>query len=161
MDWAKTTARRDDNIFMSGDSVRLVLENWAKLNDISLVTIHKSNCFWETPKTWVVFFVIWWYLDGGCIGNSRSWKVRNGLSHDAVIKWKHFPRYWPFVRGIHRSTVNSPHKGMWSGFFMFSLICAWTNGCVNNRGAGDLRHTQANYGVTVITPGYLSRLLLS
>ena len=23
-------------------------------------------------------------------------------THDAVIKWKHFPRYWPFVRGIHR-----------------------------------------------------------
>ena len=22
--------------------------------------------------------------------------------HDDVIKWKHFPRYWPFVRGIHR-----------------------------------------------------------
>ena len=26
--------------------------------------------------------------------------------HDDVIKWKHFPRYWPFVRGIHRSPVN-------------------------------------------------------
>ena len=24
------------------------------------------------------------------------------LHHD-VIKWKHFPPYWPFVRGIHRS----------------------------------------------------------
>ena len=23
--------------------------------------------------------------------------------HDDVIKWKHFPRNWPFVRGIHRS----------------------------------------------------------
>ena len=22
--------------------------------------------------------------------------------HDDVVKWKHFPRYWPFVRGIHR-----------------------------------------------------------
>ena len=22
-----------------------------------------------------------------------------------VIKWKHFPRYWPFVRGIHRPPV--------------------------------------------------------
>ena len=32
-------------------------------------------------------------------------------SHDDVIKWKHFPRYWPFVRGIHRSPVNSTHKG--------------------------------------------------
>ena len=33
------------------------------------------------------------------------------LLHDDVIKWKHFPRYWPFVRGINRPPVNSPHKG--------------------------------------------------
>ena len=43
--------------------------------------------------------------------------------HDDVIKWKHFPRYWPFVRGIHRSPVNSSHKGQWCGALMFSLIC--------------------------------------
>ena len=30
-----------------------------------------------------------------------------------VNKWKHFPRNWTFVRGIHRSPVNSPHKGQW------------------------------------------------
>ena len=34
--------------------------------------------------------------------------LQNGISHDDVIKWKHFPRYWPFVRGIYRSPVNSP-----------------------------------------------------
>ena len=44
--------------------------------------------------------------------------------HDDVIKWKHFPRYWPFVRGIHRWPVNSIHKGQWRGALMFSLICA-------------------------------------
>ena len=32
------------------------------------------------------------------------------FSHDDVIKWKHFLRYWPFVRGIHRWPVSSPHK---------------------------------------------------
>ena len=58
------------------------------------------------------------------------------LSHDDVIKWKHFPRYWPFVRGIHRWPVNSLHKGQWHGYLMFSLICAWINGWVNNREAG-------------------------
>ena len=26
-------------------------------------------------------------------------------AHYDVIKWKHFPRNWPFVRGIHRSPV--------------------------------------------------------
>ena len=30
----------------------------------------------------------------------------------------------PFVRGIHRSPVNSRHKGQWRGDLMFSLICA-------------------------------------
>ena len=44
--------------------------------------------------------------------------------HDDVIKWNHFSRYWPFVRGIHRSPVNSPHKGQWRRALMFSLICA-------------------------------------
>ena len=44
-----------------------------------------------------------------------------GSSHDDVIKWKHFPRYWPFVEGIHWSAVNSPHKGQWRGALMFSL----------------------------------------
>ena len=28
--------------------------------------------------------------------------------HDDVIKWKHFPRNWPFVRGIHRSPGEFP-----------------------------------------------------
>ena len=28
-------------------------------------------------------------------------------THDDVIKWKHFPRYWPFLKGIHQSTVDS------------------------------------------------------
>ena len=33
------------------------------------------------------------------------------MIHDGVSKWKHFPRYWPFVRGIHRWLVDSPYKG--------------------------------------------------
>ena len=67
--------------------------------------------------------------------------------HDNVIKWKHFLRYWPFVRGIHRSPVNSPHKGKWRGVLILSLICAWINGWVNNREAGDLRRHSAHYDV--------------
>ena len=51
----------------------------------------------------------------------------NSRIHDDVIKWKHFPRYWSFVRGIHRSPVNSPHKGQWHGALIFSVIYAWTN----------------------------------
>ena len=70
--------------------------------------------------------------------------------HDDVIKWKHFPRYWPFVRGIHRSPVNSPHKGQWRGPLMFTLNCVWINDWVNNREAGDLRRYRAHYDVTLM-----------
>ena len=52
-----------------------------------------------------------------------------------------------FVRGIHRSPVNSPHKGQWREALMFSLICAWINGWVNDREAGDLRRHRALYDV--------------
>ena len=45
--------------------------------------------------------------------------------HDDVIKWKHFPRYYPLVRGIHI-------------------------GWVNNREAGDLRRHRAHHDVTVM-----------
>ena len=65
--------------------------------------------------------------------------------HDGVIKWNHFTRYWPCVcvRGIQRSSMDSPHKDQWRGALMFldmhlnkrfnkQLIYAWTNGWTNN-----------------------------
>ena len=82
------------------------------------------------------------------------WTGRNSRStaiHDDVIKWTHFPRYWPFVRGIHQSPVNSPHKGQWRGALMFSLVCSRINGWVNNGEAGDLRRHRAHYDATVLT----------
>ena len=70
--------------------------------------------------------------------------------HDDVIKWKHFPRHWPFVRGIHRSPVNTLHKGQWRGALMFCLICAWTDSWANNGDAGDLVRYRAHYDVIVM-----------
>ena len=72
------------------------------------------------------------------------------VQHDDVIKWKHFPRNWPFVREIHRSPVNFPHKGQRRGALMFSLIYAWINDWVNNREAGDLRRQHGHYDVIVM-----------
>ena len=54
-------------------------------------------------------------------------------------------------RGIHWSPVNLPHKGQWRGALMFSLICAWTNGCTNNPESDDLRQHHAYCDVTVMT----------
>ena len=103
----------------------------------------------------VIFIVIlphphWWNpvpLRNVPMYHLMSW---SNQAHDDVIKWKHFPRYWPFVRGIHRSPVNSPHKGQWYGALMFSLICVWIDDWVNNREAGDLRRYRAHYEVTVM-----------
>ena len=68
--------------------------------------------------------------------------------------WRHhleaFPRYWSFMRGIHRTPVNSPHKGQWRGALIFSLVCAWTDSWANNGDAGDLRSQCAHYDVTVM-----------
>ena len=103
------TFRRDDDVFIAS-CVR-----WD--TSFEVVDIPLS---WEGP-TWLEF-------------------DRNGTEHtackfrDDVIKWKHFPRYWPFVRGIHRSPVNSPHKGQWRGALMFSLIFAWINDCKQSWG---------------------------
>ena len=74
--------------------------------------------------------------------------------HDDVIKWKPFPRYWPFVCGIHRSPVNSPYKCQLHGALVISLTCAWTNGWVNNRDASDVRRYSAHYDVDVMVNVY-------
>ena len=81
--------------------------------------------------------------------------------HDDVIKWKHFSCYWTFVRGIHRSSVNSPHKGQWRGALICSLICAWIKCWVNNREAGDMRRHRAYYDVIVMSYALLSLDLLA
>ena len=73
--------------------------------------------------------------------------------HWHCARWRHqieALRYWPFVRGIHRSPVNFPHKGQWRGALMFSLICSWINGWVNNGEACDLRRHRTHYDVTVM-----------
>ena len=36
-----------------------------------------------------------------------------------VIKWKPVPRYHPFVREIHRSTVDSPQRPVTRNFDVF------------------------------------------
>ena len=68
--------------------------------------------------------------------------------------WRHqmepFSALLALCAGIHRSPVNSPHKGQWRGALMFSLISAWINDWINNREAGDLRRYRAHYDVIVM-----------
>ena len=57
-----------------------------------------------------------------------------------------FPRYATIVRGIHRSLVNSPHKGQWRGAVMPSLIFARINAWVKN---SDSHSTAAEFVDTI------------
>ena len=95
------------------------------------------------------------------MGQTYYWSTSLSCIHtlDDVTKWKYFPRYWPFVRGIHRWSVNSPHKDQWRGALMFSLICAWINGWVNNSETGDLRRHRTHYYVIVMT-FWLTRVVI-
>ena len=72
----------------------------------------------------------------------------------SISWWRHemetFSALLAICAGIHRSTVNSPHKGQSRGALMFSLICALMDGWVNNRETGDLRRHRTQYDVTVI-----------
>ena len=69
---------------------------------------------------------------------------------------EYFPRHMHTMMtssngNISASPVNSRHKGQWCGAFMFSLICAWINGWVNNLQAGDLKRHWAHYDATVMS----------
>ena len=81
--------------------------------------------------------------------------------HDDVIKWKPFPRYWPFVWGIHhRSLVVVPFTNASDAELWCFLWSVPEQTVANNRDADDLRCHRAHYDVTVMhwsyTPPYLS-----
>ena len=85
--------------------------------------------------------------------------MSNSKSIMASSKIETFSRYWPFVRGIHRSLLDSPHKGQRRGALMFSLTCAWTNHWVNIRDAGDLKRYRAHYDITLTGFIFLTAVL--
>ena len=108
-------------------------------------------------RTWPTFAVTTWKLIWANIPthwawtNTLTWWV--GISAK-IPWWRHqmetFSASLAFVRGIHRSLVNSPHKGQWRGALVFSLICAWINDWVNTREAADLICHLAHYDVIVM-----------
>ena len=115
-------------------------------------------CFGLNVLSYSMYFLVYaltsvvtYYTHTWCQHMLDQLYMRVIAVHDDVIKWKHFPRNWPFVREIHRSPVNFPHKGQWRGALMYSLIYAWINDWVNNHEAGDLRRQHGHYDVIVMS----------
>ena len=71
------------------------------------------------------------------------------IVHDDVIKCKKkktFSTLLAICAG--NSPLTAQNQRRWP--LILSLICAWINGWVNNREAGDLRGHSAHYDVTVM-----------
>ena len=136
---------------MQPDAGQIALWLNGRLARLVLMTLNwnsKHPGFFLLPK---LFDTIHVSLQTDSWSPSISYIISLIVMHDDVIKWKHFPRYWPFVRGIHRPPVNTPHKYQWLEALMLSLICTRINSWVNNREAGDLRHHRAHYDVIVMS----------
>ena len=122
---------------------------------------------------WLINTVCSWYARSGYCREMKSinippvFKIRSWDYHTSsmcfigvwYMSWwrqqmEKFLRYWHFVRGIHRSSVNSPHKDQWRGALMFSLIYAWTNSRANNGDTCDLRRHRTHYDVIVMVSAF-------
>ena len=92
------------------NALKLFVPNRIPANNIHVCKLDGQKVSWDRTVRLLynIFFITQW-----------NPPIVFPIDHDDVIKWKHFPRYWPFVRGIHRSP-----KGQWGGTLMFSLICA-------------------------------------
>ena len=97
---------------------------------VHMIVDGADGCWW----------FVWWTaggwvrggpLDRDVFGHTRDawWKLRREIwciimiHHDDVITWKSFLHYLPFVRGIHRWLVDSPHKGPVMGRYALLDFC--------------------------------------
>ena len=123
----QTSERSDNSKYQSRDfensrdlTIRHLIEyrNWAQVSRSPCVTKRYFQLYMDRRREWTLC----------TLQASLSW-------------WRHqmeqFPRYWPFVWGIHRSPVNCLHKASDAELWFFSLVWAWINGWVNIRQVGD------------------------
>ena len=106
----------------------------------------KTSCVtsWGLYSDWLAVWIVISHLN---LTYGSSAMLPNARH---IWAWWHFPPYWPFVRGIHWSPINSPHKGQWRGALVFSLICTWINRWLTVCEAGELRRHRAHYDATVM-----------
>ena len=84
----------------------------------------------------------------------KTWHLTSTDHHDGVMAEKRYPSYWPCVREIHRSVVDSPHKGPVTRELLLSLMLVQINAWTNILVACDLRRHDARCDVTVIMSGH-------
>ena len=75
-------------------------------------------------------------------------------SHDDVVKWKHFLRYWPLCGELTGDRWIPLTKARDAEVWCF-LWSAWINDWVNYHEAGDLRRHRGHYDVIVMDHGWV------
>ena len=88
-------------------------------NACIILYIHMTNVKASTWFTCAQNYRLTDWRQPSLIWRGKAASMSYRRVYDDVIKWKHFPRYWPFVRGIHLSPVTSPHKDQWRGVWCF------------------------------------------
>ena len=131
---------------------RLRTDNHIYLYIYICQTFTKKTCAREFESHW--YHQVGRYLSGFVLPNSDE---TNTWSRHQI---ETFPPYCPIVRGNPPVTGGFPSQRPITGGFpsqrpvtrslRFSLICAWTNGWVDTRDAGDLRRHRTYYDVIVM-----------
>ena len=93
----------------------------------------------NNPPYWIKYWMTWWRHQMETFSASLAICAGNLCRS---------------LMNLCRSLMNSPHKGQWCGALMFSLICVWINGWVNNHEAGDLRRYHTHYDIIVMIQIY-------
>ena len=134
--------------------------NIAELDNRMKIVLPKHKTYFIPYRCWILFRK----TKRACAQHFLSFLDTEMKQWYPIVmssNWNIFRRHWPFVRKIHRSPVDSPHKGQWRGASVFSLICARTNGWANIGDAGDLRRHHTHYDVTVMLAAWGTNFFLN
>ena len=151
------------------------LSGWSLVSLTHTFTLmsHERYYVWNHPK-FVSLFNILFRSSTSCSGQNErrhqssawltlSWESTGYSLYFTHTWWRHqmetFSALLAFCAENHRSPVTSPHKGLWRGALMFSLICVWINSWVNNPEARDLRRHRAHCDVSVMRKPVMRKTL--
>ena len=95
---------------------------------------YNKKCCYLRRRAWITLFIILQIRIMMMSSNGSIFRVTGPL-------WREF---------AGRPGNPRTHKGQWRGALIFSLICAWINGWVNNRETDDLRRHRAHYDVILM-----------
>ena len=71
----------------------------------------RFTSYWSYLGVCLSCWLSWWQGSSLLTTGSSGWQCeRGGGGYGDVMTWAVFTHCWPFVRGIHRSAVDSLHK---------------------------------------------------